>query len=231
MLTLALFAFFQGGGRNEIDNSSDIEEPDSQSDYADASQVTIVDSATNEEIENNKITVCEFYSKQIELVADDGYELPPDISFRSSNPAMLAVDDSGGLFYISRGQCQLIISDDKDFTKVINVETVPLVTVNNMVPLQVTDTDGLGGVIRAVITEITYDQTGIYVSGNVISVTGAYIGSSGWWLMVAYNMSTGEGGEISIGKRYYKTGDSFYREKIVNIRGEEPVTITISSRR
>ena len=60
----------------------------------------------------------------------------------------------------------------KDFTKVINVETTPLVTVNNAIPLQVTDSDGLDGIIRAVITEVTYDQNGIYVSGNVTSVTG-----------------------------------------------------------
>lgn len=224
---------------NNNDNPSNVEDSVDDSDnnneeennYANSSQVSVIDSETNEAIVNNRITVCEFYSKQIQLIADEGYELPPNLRFRSSNPAVLAVDDTGTLFYISEGQCQLTITDDKDFTKVINVEAVPLVTVNNAVPLQVTDSDGLDGIIRAVITEVTYDQDGIYVSGNVISVTGTYIGSSGWWLTVSYSTSTGAGGSLTIGNRYYKTGDSFYREKIIDLEEKTPITITLSSRR
>ena len=228
------------------DNPSNIEEPDNPNDsdssdedddneeknnYATSSQVSVIDSETNKEIVNNKITVCEFYSKQIQLVADESYELPPNLRFRSSNPAVLAVDDTGTLFYISKGQAKLTITDDKDFTKVINVETTPLVTVNNAIPLQVTASDGLDGIIKAVITEVTYDQNGIYVSGNVTSVTGTYIGSSGWWLTVSYSTSTGAGGSLTIGNCYYKTGDSFYKEKIIDIKGKNPITITLSSRR
>ena len=216
---------------NDSDSSDEDDDKEEENNYATSSQVSVIDSETNKEIVNNKITVCEFYSKQIQLVADEGYELPPNLRFRSSNPAVLAVDDTGTLFYISKGQSQLTITDDKDFTKVINVETLPLVTVNNAVPLQVTDSDGLGGIIRAVITEVTYDQNGIYVSGNVTSVTGTYIGSSGWMLTVTFSTSTGAGGDLRIGNRYYKTGDSFYKEKIIDIKGKTPITITLSSRR
>ena len=233
LLVASLFTACASGDGGTTDNGDNdnvpsIENPDLETAYANASQVSIIDASTNEEIENNKITVCEFYSKQIKLVADDGYELPQDLQFRSSNPTMLAVDDTGSLFYISKGQCQLIISNDDNFTKVVNIEKVPFVTITCAVPLQIEDTDGVGGTVKSTITEITYDQNGIYLSGNVTLMTGPYLEGESWWIDIGYNMSNGAGGTMQIG--VYREGEMFYRVKVYDLSGrDEPITVSFYS--